>query len=90
MKITGENALMDGLLIRWSLVRVRPGEPILATQVSKTPSTFRRKPPCFQAGLRDLFHWLSHRTRPLAQWHPGSRSAYFRASHMKRLARDIA
>lgn len=29
-------ALADGLLIRWSAVRIRPGEPVLAGNVSKT------------------------------------------------------
>jgi hypothetical protein len=37
--------LRYGLLIRWSLVRVRPGEPLLGGSVSKTPCYFGAKTP---------------------------------------------
>lgn len=35
-----DRIVSEGLLIRWSLVRVRPGEPTLVAPVSKTPKTF--------------------------------------------------
>ena len=43
----------NGLLIRWSLVRVRPGEPLSAAFASKTVAEKPQKSPYIWHRLRD-------------------------------------
>lgn len=45
--LSNNMVLADGLLIRWSAVRIRPGEPVLTGNVSKTICKFGPKKAVF-------------------------------------------
>jgi hypothetical protein len=42
-----DSAMNDWLLIRWSAVRTRPGEPLLASSASKSMHNYPGKKPVF-------------------------------------------
>jgi hypothetical protein len=54
-RFTWNEGIRNGLLIRWSAVRIRPGEPVSAVLVSKTVAKNPQNPSYFWRGLRDRF-----------------------------------